>query len=103
MDGLSDEGVVKEKTRISVIRTDSKKSFDSEESESEPYLDCDDCNSDDDDQDEVDEIDGDDDDDVPDDRDSLEFEYEPGISLSSLHFYQTCECQNESESGDKIC
>ena len=97
MDGASEIGVVKGNPKINVIRTDSKKSFDSEESESEPYLDCDDCNSDD--QDDVDDIDGDDDD-VPDDRDSLEFEYEPGISLSSLHFYQTCECQNESESGD---
>ena len=52
------------------------------------------------DTDEEDDIDGVDCD-GPDDRESLEFEYEPGISLSSLQFYQTCECQNDSETGEQ--
>ena len=69
-----------------------KSSFDSESTEESSYQDCLDEASDDDDEGH-DEIDG------PDDRDSLEFEYKPGISLSSLQFYQTCQCQQESESG----
>ena len=85
--------------RNKLIRTDSKKSSDASESESESqYVDCEDCESEED-QDDIDEVDGDSN---QDDRDGLEFEYEPGISLSSLHFYQTCECQNnESESGEE--
>ena len=85
--------------RNKLIRTDSKKSSDASESESESqYVDCEDCESEED-RDDIDEVDGDSN---QDDRDGLEFEYEPGISLSSLHFYQTCECQNnESESGEE--
>ena len=90
-DGINGNIVSSGTTKQAVTRTESKKSFDSEESESEPYHDCDVSNSDEDDIDDID---------APDDRDSLEFEYEPGISLSSLQFYQTCQCQNESESGD---
>ena len=80
-----------------MIRTDSKKSSDASESESESqYVDCDDCLEDESDE-YHDDVDGVFDDSNP----GLEFEYEPGISLSSLHFYQTCECQNnESESGE---
>ena len=81
----------------SLIKSDSI-GGDNSESESEPYHDCDNCVSDD--TDEEDDIDGVDCD-GPDDRESLEFEYEPGISLSSLQFYQTCECQNDSETGEQ--
>ena len=80
----------------SLAKSDSR-SCDSE-SESEPYHDCDNCDTDDDQEDhQVDGVDFEE----PDDRDSLEFEYEPGISLSSLQFYQTCECQNDSETGEQ--
>ena len=83
--------------RNKLVRTDSKKSSDASESESESqYVDCEDCLEDESDEDH-DDVDGVFDDSNP----GLEFEYEPGISLSSLHFYQTCECQNhESESGE---
>ena len=82
--------------RNKLVRTDSKKSSDASESESESqYVDCEDVS---DESDESDDVDGVFDDSNP----GLEFEYEPGISLSSLHFYQTCECQNhESESGER--
>ena len=81
--------------RNKLVRTDSKKSSDASESESESqYVDCEDVS---DESDESDDVDGVFDDSNP----GLEFEYEPGISLSSLHFYQTCECQNsEAESGE---
>lgn len=84
--------------RNKLVRTDSKKSSDASESEGESqYVDCEDCLEDESDEDR-DDIDGVFDDSNP----GLEFEYEPGISLSSLHFYQTCECQNsESESGER--
>ena len=97
MEGDSDGLKVCLRNRL--IRTDSKKSSDASESESESqYVDCEDCESEED-RDDIDEVDGDSN---LDDRDGLEFEYEPGISLSSLHFYQTCECQNnESESGEE--
>ena len=88
MEGNSDgiNGNLITDKRLNLVRTESKRSFDNNsESESEPYLDCDDCNDSDDDQDDIDGVI----DDNPDDRESLEFEYEPGISLSSLHFYQT--------------
>ena len=70
----------------------------SEDSESEPYLDCEDC-SEDEAGDSAEEGDGDG---LYCDRlDSLEFDYEPGISLSSLQFHhRACDCQQESESGD---
>ena len=97
MEGDSDGLKVCLRNRL--IRTDSKKSSEASESESESqYVDCEDCESEED-RDDIDEVDGDSN---LDDRDGLEFEYEPGISLSSLHFYQTCECQNnESESGEE--
>ena len=101
MEGNSDgiNGNLITDKRLNLVRTESKRSFDNNsESESEPYLDCDDCNDSDDDQDDIDGVI----DDNHDDRESLEFEYEPGISLSSLHFYQTCHCQEESESGITI-
>ena len=83
---------MEEKTRVSdLVKMKDKTSFDSESTE-ESYQDCCEEVSDDEEEDH-DEVDG------PDDRDSLEFEYEPGISLSSLQFYQTCQCQLESESG----
>ena len=84
--------------RNKLIRTDSKKSSETSESESESqYVDCEDCLDDGSDEDHED-VDGVFDDSNP----GLEFEYEPGISLSSLHFYQTCECQNsEAESGER--
>ena len=69
------------------------------ESESEPYHDC--CNCDNsEDEEEEDDIDGGVDCEEPDNRDSLEFEYEPGISLASMQLYQTCDCQQDSESGE---
>ena len=83
---------------LALIRTksDSVSVCDSE-SESEPYHDCDNCdNTDDDLEDAIDGIDCEE----REDRDSLEFEYEPGISLASLQFYQTCECQHDSETGE---
>ena len=71
----------------------------SEDSESEPYLDCEDCS-----EEEAGDSaeDGEDGDGLYCDRlDSLEFDYEPGISLSSLQFHhRACDCQQESESGD---
>ena len=73
------------------------------ESGSEPYHDCCNCeNSDEEEEEEEDDIDGGVDCDEPDTRDSLEFEYEPGISLASMQLYQTCDCQqNDSESGEQ--
>ena len=84
--------------RNKLVRTDSKKSSDASESESESqYVDCEDCLDDESDEDQED-VDGVFDESNP----GLEFEYEPGISLSSLHFFQTCECQNsEAESGER--
>ena len=67
------------------------------ESESEPYHDC--CNCDNSEEEQEEDIDGGVDCDEPDNRDSLEFEYEPGISLASMQLYQTCDCQQSSESG----
>ena len=75
------------------------------ESESEPYHDCCNCeNSDEEEEEEEeqgDDIDGGVDCDEPDNRDSLEFEYEPGISLASMQLYQTCDCQQDLESGEQ--
>ena len=68
------------------------------ESESEPYHDCCNCENSEEEE-EGDDIDGGVDCDEPDNRDSLEFEYEPGISLASMQLYQTCDCQQSSESG----
>ena len=85
----------------------------SEDSESEPYLDCEDCSEEEagdsaeDGEDGEEEAadsaeDGEEGDGLYCDRlDSLEFDYEPGISLSSLQFHhRACDCQQESESGD---
>ena len=81
----------------------------SEDSESEPYLDCEDCSGEEDGEDGEDgeeeagdsAEDGEGDGLYCDRLDSLEFDYEPGISLSSLQFHhRACDCQQESESGD---
>ena len=72
----------------------------SEDSESEPYLDCEDC-SEDEAGDSAEDGEGEGDGLYCDRLDSLEFDYEPGISLSSLQFHhRACDCQQESESGD---
>ena len=97
LDGLNGNIRLERTSLANLVKSDSVSC--ESETESEPYLDCCNCDNSDEEEEEEDDIDGGVDCDEPDNRDSLEFEYEPGISLASMQLYQTCDCQQSSESG----
>ena len=104
MDGLNGNIRLERTFLTNLVKSDSVSG--ESETESEPYHDCCNCDNsdeeDEEDEDEEDDIDGGVYCEEPDIRDSLEFEYEPGISLASMQLYQTCDCQqNDSESGEQ--